>query len=68
MRSTACAINSTDATRPQNTAKGRSPRSIYEVYSTVEYVETHYHKNDQATVTVTWRTNGGPEQSWQFPH
>lgn len=54
--------------RYRKAAKGRSPRSIYEVYSTVEYVETHYHKGDQATVTVTWRTNGGPEQSWQFPH
>lgn len=47
---------------------GRSPRSIYEVYSTIEYVETHYHKGDQATVTVTYRTNGGPEQTWRFPH
>ena len=47
--------------------QGLSPRSIYEVVSTIEYVETHYRKNDPATVTVVYRTNGGPEQTWRFP-
>jgi len=53
--------------RYRKPAVGRSPRSIYEVTSTVEYVETHYHKGDHATVTVVYRTNGGPEQTWRFP-
>ena len=53
--------------RYRKPARGLSPRSIYEVVSTIEYVETHYHKHDQATVTVVYRTNGGPEQTWRFP-
>jgi hypothetical protein len=53
--------------RYRKPARGHSPRSIYEVVSTIEYVETHYRKDDRATVTVVYRTNGGPEQTWQFP-
>ena len=53
--------------RYRKPAAGRSPRSIYEVTSTVEYVETHYRQNDHATATVVYRTNGGPEQTWRFP-
>lgn len=53
--------------RYRKPVRGRSPRSIYEVVSTIEYVETHYRKDDRATVTVVYRTNGGPEQTWRFP-
>ncbi len=45
-----------------------SPRSIYEVTSLVEYVESKYLAHERARVTVTYRTNGGPKQTWRWPH
>jgi len=48
------------------TPKGTNPRSIYEITSVITYVETHYAR-EKAAVTVTYRTNGGPEQQWHWP-
>ena len=53
--------------RYRKPARGHSPRSIYEVISTIEYVETHYRQKDPAIVTVVYSTNGDPEQTWRFP-
>lgn len=47
--------------------RGVSPRSIYEVVSLVEYVESKYLAGERASVVVTYRTNGGPEQKWRWP-
>jgi len=48
-------------------AEGINPRTIYEVIDIVSYVERVYHDSDAAEVAVTYRTNGGEEQRWQWP-
>lgn len=47
--------------------RGVSPRSIYEVTSLAEYVESRYLAHEQARVAVTYRTNGRAEQTWRWP-
>lgn len=46
---------------------GINPRMIYQVTDIISYVERVYHEDDQADVTVTYRTNGGPELQWRWP-
>ena len=46
---------------------GINPRMIYQVTDIVSYVERVYHQDEPAEVTVTYRTNGGPEQQWHWP-
>jgi len=46
---------------------GINPRMIYQVTDIVSYVERVYREDDQARVTVTYRTNGGPERQWHWP-
>jgi len=40
---------------------------IYQVTDVISYVERVYHEDDEADVTVTYRTNGGPERQWHWP-
>ncbi len=47
--------------------KGVNPRSIYEVCDVVSYVERVYRPDDAAEVIITYRTNGGKEQTWRLP-
>jgi hypothetical protein len=44
-----------------------NPRAIYQVTDVVSYVERVYHPADDAHVTVTYRTNGGPKKQWRWP-
>ena len=44
-----------------------NPRAIYQVTDIISYVERVYHEDDQAQVTVTYRTNGGPDRQWHWP-
>jgi hypothetical protein len=46
---------------------GINPRMIYQVTDIVSYVERVYHQDEPAEVTVTYHTNGGPEQQWHWP-
>ena len=46
---------------------GINPRAIYQVTDIISYVERVYHEDDQAQVTVTYRTNGGPDRQWHWP-
>ena len=46
---------------------GINPRMIYQVTDIVSYVERVYHKDEPVEATVTYRTNGGPEQQWHWP-
>ena len=47
--------------------EGVNPRSIYEVYNVVSFVERVYRPDDAAEVVITYRTNGGKEQTWRLP-
>lgn len=44
-----------------------NPRAITQVTDVVSYVERVYHPTDEARVTVTYRTNGGPKKQWCWP-
>ena len=44
-----------------------NPRAIYEVLSLITYVESRYRRDANTSVEVRYRTNGGPEQTWQWP-
>lgn len=46
---------------------GINPRMIYQVTDVISYVERVYHEYDQALVSVTYTTNGGPENEWHWP-
>lgn len=44
-----------------------NPRAISQVTDVVSYVERVYHPDEGAHVTITYRTNGSPEQVWTWP-
>ena len=46
---------------------GVNPRMIYQVTDIISYIERAHHEADPAQVTVTYSTNGGPEQRWDWP-
>ena len=48
-------------------ASAVNPRMINQVTDVISYVERVYYPDDGAQVTVTYRTNGGPEQRWTWP-
>lgn len=53
--------------RYQLDTPGINPRMIYQVTDVISYVERVYHEDDEADVTVTYRTNGGRERQWHWP-
>ena len=48
-------------------ADGTDPRAIQHVKDTVSQYEETYGRGDDAVVSMTYRTNGGPEQAWAWP-
>lgn len=48
--------------------KRTESRTIHNIISIINQYETSYGKNDNAKVTLTYSTNGHPQQKWTYPN
>ena len=53
--------------RYKKRAKGTDNRSIQHIKDIISGYETSYGAQENAQVTLSYRVNGGEEQSWKWP-